>query len=150
MAEESVRAGVVGNPENRSLPVFLSRSIEQVRAVLAPFPAIAACYVYGSAQQNRLRANSDVDIAVLLERGGALTLTQRLDLTDELQQIFNRQVDFGILDLKQLIYASQVISTGKVIYCRDDNWRMEFSGAVYSRYAQLRYERRVVEQAYAI
>ena len=59
--------------------------------------AVQAAYLLGSAAAGRLRADSDVDVAILPSRRTGLSVEERLRLTAELAAIFGRAVDLGVL-----------------------------------------------------
>lgn len=126
-------------------------SNEQLRkasAVFAGQQRIDAAYVLGSAVNGPLRSDSDIDIAILPSAHAVLDAFGRIRLGIELEKIFMRQVDIGILDHNNLIYAKEAYLNGRRIYCRD-TFRSELFGAsALGMYAELREARKEVESAY--
>ena len=76
---------------------------------------IAAAYLIGSGAEGRLRAESDVDIAVLPARGTTLTVPERMDLAADLAALAGRTVDLGILQTGNLVYAKEVMRPAHVL-----------------------------------
>lgn len=109
---------------------------------------IIAVWGLGSAFSGSMRADSDLDLAVLCdfsfesdwERWGALIF--------DLGSIAGRAVDIGRLSTRSLIYAYQAVSTGRLLYSRDSQAVDRFVGLVFSLYADLKSDRKVVEEAY--
>ncbi|WP_321532024.1 nucleotidyltransferase domain-containing protein [uncultured Desulfuromonas sp.] len=73
--------------------------------------------LYGSAATGTMRANSDVDLAVLY--GHALDAEQKMRLKDELERTFMRSVD--LVDLSNLsgTILKQILCKGKVVIKND-------------------------------
>ena len=92
-------------------------------------PDIAAAYIFGSLARGRFRAGSDVDIAILYNRGDVDKLARferRLDLEIALEEIIHRPVQ--VIDLEQagLPLQYQVRKYGKVIVEKDRKLRVNF------------------------
>lgn len=111
-------------------------------------PGLAAAFLLGSAAGDRLRKGSDVDIAILPETGHSLPLNLRIELAVQLEDIFKRQVDLGILDQRNLIYVKEAYLKGRCIYSRNDFQRDLFGATALGLYAELKENRREVESAY--
>lgn len=110
---------------------------------------IAAAYLIGSGAEGRLRADSDVDIALLPARGTTLTVPERMDLAADLAALAGRTVDLGILQTGNLVYAKEAVARGRLIHERDPAARSRFAALVLSMYADLQENRREVLHAYA-
>ncbi|MBU3665895.1 MAG: nucleotidyltransferase domain-containing protein [Chthoniobacterales bacterium] len=111
--------------------------------------AVAAAYLLGSAANGRLRADSDVDIALLPVRGAAISGLERVDLAADLELLLGRPVDLGILHTGNLVYAKEAVAHGKLLFERDRTARVRFGALVLSMYADLQENRREVIHAYA-
>ena len=116
---------------------------------LAQDDKIAAAYLLGSGAEGRLRADSDVDIALLPVRGGSLSGRDRMNLAADLTDIAERTVDLGVLHTGNLVYAKEAVARGRVIFERDHAARVRFAALVLSMYADLQENRREVLHAYA-
>jgi uncharacterized protein len=93
---------------------MLKRAILQV---LERYPDIKLCVLFGSAAKGRLRAESDVDVAVAAVR--ALSIAEKLALLGDLALATGRGVD--VVDLRQAggYVLQQALTTGVVILKTD-------------------------------
>ncbi len=123
--------------------------LSEARTVLLSHPAVEAAYLLGSAAEDRLRPDSDVDIAMLPRRSTVLSVEDRLSLTATLGRIFGRPVDLGILGTGNLVFAKEAITRGRLIAERDHAVTAAFAMYVLSMYAALQEARREVLRAYA-
>jgi len=104
---------------------------------------IEAIYLYGSIVKNKVRADSDIDVAMLPSHG--LDDFGRLELISKIQSIFTSlflkagfKQEVSVLDLRgkytslQLLY--NVITEGLLAFERDPAQRLEFENAVKREY----------------
>lgn len=118
-------------------------------AALRRCAAVQAAYLLGSAAAGCLRADSDVDVAILPSRRTGLSVEERLGLTAELAAIFGRAVDLGVLSTANVVYAKEVVTTGRLLCERDRTETARFAMLALSMYASLQESRREVLRAYA-
>ena len=127
-------------------------SILQIKNKLEPclrkVSNLTAAYVLGSAVDGRMRPGSDIDIAVLIDAGKEISITERLRISSELEKCIKMPIDLGILTTNNLIYAREAITTGVCIFCRDKFKRDLFAATALGLYLQLREERKEIEDAY--
>ena len=112
-------------------------------------PAVTAAYLLGSAAADRLRPESDVDVAILPARRSRLSIPDRLALADKLSRVFGREIDLGFLSTSNLVYAKEAIVAGRPLLDRDPTATAEFAMHALAMYAALQEERREVLRAYA-
>jgi uncharacterized protein len=86
---------------------------------LSGHPDVAAAYLLGSAVEGRLRSDSDVDIAVLPTTSDGLSTLERLSLAAALCGIAEREIDLGVLTTRNLVYANEAVTRGRLIFDRD-------------------------------
>ena len=103
---------------------------------------LKAVYVFGSSITEFATTQSDIDIAVICR-----FKVERLNLWDigqEIAVVLNRDVD--LLDLRGVttVVQMQVVSTGRRIFCIDEEECEKFEGLVFSSYALLNEERREI------
>lgn len=69
---------------------------------------------------------------------------ERFMLAQELAEKLNKNVD--LIDLRQAttVFQTQIVSTGKVIFCNDNNRRMNFEMLTLKMYAKLNDERKEI------
>ena len=133
---------------------MMSNSIDEHRidaaiGVLRRCAAVQAAYLLGSAAADRLRADSDVDVAILPTGRGSLPVEERMSLTAELTKIFGRSVDLGVLSTANVVYAKEVVAKGRILCERDRTETARFEMLALSMYASLQEARREVLRAYA-
>jgi predicted nucleotidyltransferase len=99
--------------------------VAEVRAAferLRPQGVVAA-YVYGSHAEGRSHAESDVDVAVLLDRGSfsdAQRFEERLRLTGALAgEIGTDAVDVVVLNDVPPLLGRRIVTTGIRVHCED-------------------------------
>jgi predicted nucleotidyltransferase len=130
-------------------PVLDTALLEAVASHLSRHDHVAAAYILGSAAEERLRSDSDVDIAVLPVTPEGLPLLERLHLAAELSSIVGREVDLGVLATRNLVYAKEAVTRGRLILDRDHQVTARFEMYALSMYASLQEARREVLRAYA-
>lgn len=125
---------------------------QQLNAVIGELrlcDSIETAYLLGSAVAERLRPDSDVDIAVLCRGAGHLPVEERLRLAGRLAAVLGRPVDLGVLSISNVVYAKEAIATGRLIFERDHRVTARFAMLALSMYASLQEARREVLRAYA-
>lgn len=116
----------------------LKENINKSILLLKDFNIISV-YLFGSAAKNQLKPESDIDIAFLsfldVDEYECFMKTQ------ELAEIFKRDVD--LIDLKKAstVFKAQIIGTSSLIYCNDDVKRAYFEMRALKEYALLNEER---------
>lgn len=121
-----------------------------VQAILREFPGAQAIYVYGSAATGELRADSDIDLAILLpypeaKSADALRL---LPLRLELEGIAKRDVDLVNARTVSTVLQKEILQHGRVLYAADERARQEFEMLVLSQYQRLNEERADILRAF--
>ena len=94
---------------------------------LAAQPDVIVAYLFGSRVTGRARAESDVDVAVLLnEEDSAARFERRLQMMVEVSRVCAREADVIVLNDAPLILQHQVLKHGRLLYERDRRARVEF------------------------
>jgi predicted nucleotidyltransferase len=125
------------------------QQIEAATRCLEATPGVVAAYLHGSAVKGCLRPDSDVDIALLLRPHTDPSPAFRLELAAQLGEIFNRDVDLGLLSTRNLVYATQVAAHGQRLFTRDPLASDRFLAQAFAQYADLQRARKPVLAAYA-
>lgn len=97
-------------------------------------PGLLAAYIFGSYAEGVSRTDSDVDLAVLLERIPGDTLKYRLDMMDETKMLLKLNTEIIILNEAPRLLQFQVIQKGNIIFERNPDKRALFEMNVASRY----------------
>lgn len=122
--------------------------IMRIKDVLQAYSGIAAVYLLGSAQNGNLRADSDIDIAILPEAGVAILMQSRLEMAALLEEKLGRTVDIGIITSRNLIYASEAILKGQRIIMLNDDYTNMSETSLLGCYYVFRQDRKEVEESY--
>lgn len=116
---------------------------ELVQVILCDHPDAQAIYLFGSHARGDQRADSDVDLAVLLPVGSALTVGD-LRLSDTaltLSKHARSEVDLVNLRRVSTVFQTQIIHTGQLLYSGDERARQEFEMLTLSFCIKLNEER---------
>lgn len=90
---------------------------------------VQLAYLFGSQATGQTHADSDVDIAVLLNDGltGDERFAERLSLIGALSQVFRTDhVDVVILNEASPLLAYEALRYGVLLYCVEEDARIEF------------------------
>jgi predicted nucleotidyltransferase len=99
-----------------------------------------AAYVFGSVAQGRASPDSDVDVAVLLNRSPSAqgTLGYRLALAADLGATLHRDdVQVVVLNEAPPLLAQRVLSLGTLVFDRSPSARVRFQVRTAGRYDDL-------------
>ncbi|MBU7591230.1 type VII toxin-antitoxin system MntA family adenylyltransferase antitoxin [Metabacillus halosaccharovorans] len=99
-------------------------------------------YIFGSTEKGTSNKNSDIDIAYLSDQ--EIYEYETFMMAQELAGNINFDVD--LIDLKKAstVFQGQVVSTGKVIYNKNNDIRMNYEMKTLKMYAKLNEERQVI------
>jgi predicted nucleotidyltransferase len=98
-------------------------------------------YLFGSVAEDRAHRESDIDIAVLLDRAWYPTAKSRFEarlrLIGDLSSALGRQVDVIALNDAPPQFARRILTTGRPMFVADANADRAFLRIVLSRAADL-------------
>jgi len=107
-------------------------AIEAIESVLASRSDVRLAYLFGSAARGRARASSDLDIGILFDD---LPEPHELDrLTSDLEGAGGHCVDLVVLNTASPLLAHEVLRTGRLLVCRDEDDRARFELRAIARY----------------
>lgn len=111
--------------------------------ISSAFPMLEAAYVFGSFAAEEERAESDVDIALLLpparaKSTGSLCMSS---LRFQLEKELKRKVDLVNLRLVSTVFQKEIITTGRRFFCGDEYAAESFEMLILSFYQKLNQER---------
>lgn len=99
-------------------------------------PDVVVAYLFGSVAKGTARAQSDVDVAVLLdERLGPLERGERYLTLLGLDRFADRSLDVHLLNEATPLFCSQVVKHGRLIYERARAERLTFEVFTMANYA---------------
>lgn len=108
-------------------------------------PSVLAAYLFGSALQQRLAVDSDIDVGLLF--ADPPDLFGVFDLQDELTRILGRQTDLVCLNRASPILAMQVLKRGAIVFQRSERAVREFQVRTHFAYVDLKQVRKPIEEA---
>lgn len=99
--------------------------------------------IFGSYAKGITHNESDIDVAFYRE-DKVFSAYELFIIAQQLADIIGIEVD--LVDLKEAstVFATQIFSTGEVIYSKNENLRMELHMRTYSMYAKLNEERQPI------
>ena len=118
----------------------LAAAARAVARCVSRHPGIQAAYIFGSVAQGRARPDSDLDIAVLLDRPipDARALRYRLKLAGDLGAALHRNdVQLVILNDAPPLLAHRVLSRGVLVFERARVARVRFHVETARRYEDM-------------
>lgn len=126
--------------------------ITRIREVTARYFAdktdVLAVFAFGSAITQSCRPESDIDLAVMMERDVPVSSSDTMKWIKDLSYAFARTVDLGEINTKSLVFSREALLTGEPVYVRDEN-RMAFKRVtILGMYLQYNIDRREVLDAY--
>ncbi|MBN2808329.1 MAG: nucleotidyltransferase domain-containing protein [Deltaproteobacteria bacterium] len=122
--------------------------VKRLQQELAGEERFTAAFLLGSVVRSQLRSGSDVDVSILLQPGTSFSSFEKIDLAVRLGELCGRELDIGILEFRNLVYAREAYLAGECIYCRDVFAKDLFGATILGLYAALKWCRKVAEDAY--
>lgn len=125
---------------------------EKVKSTIKPFiqdnNKILSLFLHGSVNTGRETSESDIDLGLLLEPGITLSTMDRVELGNKLSYELGRVVDLGIISSKNLIYASEALFKGDIIYTKDLEKTNLIRANILGLYFQFNLDRKEILDAY--
>ena len=115
---------------------------EKIKTILVNKLSPKLIYIFGSIVANRVRDDSDIDIAILTEK--KIDEYQLYMVSQQLADELKREVD--IVDLKDAstIFKAEIIKNGKLIYNSDNLGKMYYQLEVLRDYTFLNERRQEI------
>lgn len=115
---------------------------EKIKTILVNELSPKLIYIFGSIVANRVRNDSDIDIAILTEK--KIDEYQLYMVSQQLADELKREVD--IVDLKDAstIFKAEIIKNGKLIYNSDNLGKMYYQLEVLRDYTFLNERRQEI------
>lgn len=127
------------------MPKMKEFDLQAIRAQLAPYFAqrkeILLAYLFGSAAQGRVNKLSDIDIALLVDEKRFKNLDAKEPygykaavIADLMGLLHKNEIDLVLLHEAPPLLANEVISDGRLLFCRDEDLRITFEVSVKHKY----------------
>lgn len=107
-------------------------NLDVLPAVFRKYPDVQAVYLFGSAAEGRMRADSDIDLAVVPLSGACRE--RRLEMLADLTRAGFDNVDLVFLDTDDLVLKYETVRQNRVVYQTDDFSRGEMYSKVVRMY----------------
>lgn len=114
-------------------------AVEKIRQHI---PNVVGIYLFGSFASEQATLQSDVDIAIFSET--FLDQTTLWNTSQIIAAAINRDVDLIDLNSASTVFAYQVISSGKRIFCAAPHTCDNFENKVISMYLRFQEERKPI------
>ena len=113
--------------------------IPKLKSILSRDADILFAYLFGSTAEDREHSESDIDVAVYLNPEQWNILKKDKQILGELALCLHRDdVNLHILNVTPLLLQFEIISQGKIIFCRDEQTRVDFETDVLYRYFDMK------------
>lgn len=116
-----------------------------VQETLLLLPDVKLIYLFGSQANGSAHQNSDIDIAILLDK--KIASVKRFDIQESLAIKLDKDIDLVDLLSASTVMQNQVIQHGELIY-GDETICCQFEMQVLSMYQHLNHERAEILQDY--
>lgn len=122
-----------------------SEITEQVKALLLDEPGLKLAMVFGSTASGTMRADSDIDLAVLYE--APLTAAHKIMLTSRLEGVLRRNVDLVDLYALSGTILKQILCKGRILI-RDtpEDLARQVRKMIYNQADMMPYVRRTLNE----
>ena len=131
------------------LPTPVQRTL--VKHIRQNVPSLQAIYAYGSRIDGIVHAESDLDLALLLDPVSDFSPFGVFQLSGDLETITGCPVDIAILDCnRSVVLCKEVVSNGKLIFVNDAAAVAFFEMMALAFYDQLSEERKPIIEAYTL
>lgn len=110
--------------------------IEMLKSLIREHDEVIIAYLYGSGAQGNLRADSDIDIGILLVDDAVPDHLYAIRLAGEIRSRcrLDREVDVRILNRRPIRFLHQVLRYGEIVFVRDERKRVDFETGVIKAY----------------
>ncbi len=105
------------------------------KILLEEIPGVLAIYVFGSYASKVQNEKSDLDLAVLCVE--KFDKEKLWNISQKIASLIN--IDIDLIDLlnASTVFAFQIITKSKIIYCLDEKKKKSFENKIYSMYLRL-------------
>lgn len=116
--------------------------ISEIQECLSKNPKIISAYILGSYISGKTLGESDFDLAVVVANKTLTSQDQVYDLISKVR--FPKDLDLSLVDKNSSpIFLFQIISTGKCVYQRSQNEKVDFEAFVLRKYYDTQHIRNI-------
>ena len=97
--------------------------LDEIRKVLEKEKKVLFAYLFGSSARNE-KYSKDVDIAIVIK--GKVPLNYESKLALKIERVTSKPVEVIVLNDRPLLFISEVLRQGKLIFSRNEKERVRF------------------------
>ncbi len=101
-------------------------------------------FLMGSAETERFHTQSDIDVAVFWKT--SCDESKRQQHWRALEEKFNRDVDLISLNRIDVIFARQVLESGRLLFTNSDGFLLNWKTEQMSTYPDFKVSRKIIEE----
>ena len=116
------------------------KTVKKIIKYFSKKPEVAAVYLYGSYARGEARADSDIDLAVLVtdtRKYKGFSIPQVI-ISAELEKITGKKVEVQDLTACSVEFAHRVLSEGKLLTSNNEKERVNFQTSIVRKYFDLK------------
>lgn len=130
-------------------PIRVDGRLERLTETLATVPGLAGVYLFGSYATAHQTPLSDVDLALIFERGRVPDERQELELQAAVVEVLGvEDVSLAVLNRAPLAFQFKVLSEGRRLAAFDEIACADFLEEVIDRYADFAIDERRFHREY--
>lgn len=118
------------------------------KLILERYPNMLAIYVFGSVGTPYFTKDSDIDIAIQPLTHHKIDSYELWKFAQEIAIAINRDVDLIDLNAASTVFRYEIITTGRRIYCSDENHCNDIEVLYISMYLNFAEERKDLLEAF--
>ncbi|OGG27106.1 hypothetical protein A2960_03130 [Candidatus Gottesmanbacteria bacterium RIFCSPLOWO2_01_FULL_39_12b] len=111
---------------------------EKIGKYFSKIKAVKLVYLYGSQARNDAKENSDIDLAVLFDDSKGDSLKIQIESASLLEDLLNKKIEVQNLNVIDIVFAYRVISEGKLLYAKDQIYKVRYEERVLRQYFDLK------------
>ena len=128
---------------------LVNKITECTKKLVESESGLLAAYLLGSIINGSMRADSDIDIGLMMEPGLKMSGLTRVKLSGRFSNEMGRTVDLGEISSKNLVYAREALLKGKLIYTKNEDRANLYRANLLGMYLQYNIDRQEVVNAYS-
>ena len=110
--------------------------IKKCKDILIKYEDVVFAYIFGSYAQNRIRRNSDIDIAVYLKK--KIDIDKYLEMKMNLTEVLNREVDLVILNDATPLLKYEIYKNNILLFSRDNTLESKYKVKTLFEYSDMK------------
>ena len=110
--------------------------IKKCKDILMKYEDVVFSYIFGSYAQNRIRENSDIDIAIYLKEN--IDIDTYLEIKMNLSEVLKREVDLVILNNAPSLLKYEIYKNNILLFSRDKTLESKYKVKTLFEYSDIK------------